>query len=55
MASTTEDWLRAFDERGYAVVPNVVPRFLLDEAQEALDGLVAREPPPVDRRGHHFY
>ena len=55
MASINEDWLRAFGERGYAVVPNVVPRQLLDEAESAITRLITREPPPVGRRGHHFY
>lgn len=55
MTFITEGQLRAFGERGYAVVPNVVPRRLLNEAGSAIDTLITREPPPVDRRGHHFY
>lgn len=55
MAFITEDQLRVFGERGYAVVPNVVPRHLLDDAKGALDRLITCEPPPVGRCGHHFY
>ncbi len=53
--SATEDWLREFGDQGYVVVPNVVSPGLLDEAVGAIDGLIAREPPPRDRRGHYFY
>ena len=55
MTYAAQDQMRAFAEHGYVVLPNVVPGPLLDEAQRAIDGLVAREPPPPDRRGHHFY
>lgn len=54
MTPTTGDWLRAFGEHGFAVVPGAVPRPLLGDAERALDRLVAREPPP-DRSRHHFY
>ncbi len=51
----TADQLCAFAERGYVVLPGVVPPSLLDDGLGAIDGLVAREPPPPERRGHHFY
>jgi hypothetical protein len=55
MPLPTEDQLRAFAERGYAVIPNVVPGHLLAAAMREIDGLIEREPPPADRRGFHFY
>jgi len=47
--------LRDLGTRGYVVVPNVVPADLVAAAMERIDGLVADEPPPADRRGFHFY
>lgn len=55
VTSAAEDHLRTSAERGYTVIPNVVPWHLLDAALLEIDGLTERELPPVDRRGFHFY
>ena len=44
-----------FAERGYIVVPQVVPADILDRAAERIDGLVDADPPAADTRGPHFY
>ena len=55
MVLLSKDHLRAFAEHGFVVIPNVIPSALLRAAKQDIDGLVAREPPPPDRRGFHFY
>src|SRR4029077_11197083 len=47
--------LHEFAERGFLVVPNVIPSVLRDAAMRAIDDLIRREPPPAERRGFHFY
>jgi hypothetical protein len=47
--------VRAFAERGFVVVPQVVPQELLATASRTIDELLGREPPPRDVRGAHFY
>jgi hypothetical protein len=47
--------LRTFAERGFVVVPQVVPQELLATASRTIDELLGREPPPRDVRGPHFY
>ncbi|MFB9831384.1 phytanoyl-CoA dioxygenase family protein [Actinoallomurus acaciae] len=44
-----------FAERGYVVVPQVVPGDVLDQAAQRIDEVVAADPPAGDRRGSHFY
>jgi hypothetical protein len=46
--------LRAFAERGFVVVPQVVPQALVGTASRAIDELLGREPPPSEVRGPHF-
>jgi ectoine hydroxylase-related dioxygenase (phytanoyl-CoA dioxygenase family) len=55
MVPLTSSQLRHFAQRGYIVVPNVVPRDLIAAARQQIDRLVERDPPPPDRRGPHFY
>lgn len=55
MPFPTEEHLRAFAARGYAVIPGIVPHPLLDTAMREIDGLIELEPPPADRQGFHFY
>lgn len=47
--------VREFAERGYLVVPQVVPLGLLDKASRRIDEVTAADPPAADKRGHHFY
>jgi Phytanoyl-CoA dioxygenase (PhyH) len=51
----SRDQLRAFAERGYVVIPNVVSRSLIDGAMQQIDRLMEQAPPPADHRGFHFY
>ena len=44
-----------FAERGYLVVPQVVPAGILDRAARRIDELVDAGPPGADKRGPHFY
>jgi hypothetical protein len=44
-----------FAERGYIVVPHVVPGDLLDKAGRRVDAVTAAEPPAAGKRGSHFY
>ena len=46
---------RKFTEDGYTVVSKVVPRDLLDAAQEEIQRLTTRNPPPPGHKGFHFY
>lgn len=47
--------LNEFAERGYVLVPQVVPPDLLAAASATVDGIVAAEPPGAEVRGPHFY
>ena len=51
----TLDQRRAFATHGYVVVPGVVPEALLAAADAEVDELLARDPPPADTVGHHFW
>jgi ectoine hydroxylase-related dioxygenase (phytanoyl-CoA dioxygenase family) len=51
----SDDQLRAFAERGYIVVPNVVSRSLIDGAMQQIDQMIEKAPPPPDHSGFHFY
>ena len=55
MTSPTPTQLRVFAQRGYVVIPDVVPVRLREAAMREIDRLVARDPPPADKRGFHFY
>lgn len=47
--------INEFAERGYIVVPQVVPRNIVDEATRRIDEVAAADPPTEDKRGAHFY
>jgi ectoine hydroxylase-related dioxygenase (phytanoyl-CoA dioxygenase family) len=47
--------LEEFAERGFVVLPQVVPPDLLTAASHAIDAMVEREPPGPAVRGPHFY
>jgi hypothetical protein len=53
-ASLDKGALREFAERGFIVVPNVISPELVDAAMREIDDIIARQPPPADRRGFHF-
>ena len=50
-----DDQLRAFADRGYIVIGNVIPCELMRTAMLHIDDLIKQDPPPPDRRGFHFY
>src|SRR5215470_10057986 len=47
--------LRAFAERGYIVIPNVVSLSLIGGAMQQIDRMIEQAPPPSGHRGFHFY
>jgi len=47
--------INEFAERGYIVVPRVVPGDILDKAAQRIDDVTAADPPAEDKRGSHFY
>src|SRR5215467_13804361 len=49
------DQMRLFAERGYVVLPDVVPKPLIEAARRRVDDLIHRNPPPTGHRGFHFY
>ena len=53
MLSDTQ--INEFAERGYLVVPHVVPVNILDNAAQRIEDVAAADPPPEDKRGAHFY
>jgi ectoine hydroxylase-related dioxygenase (phytanoyl-CoA dioxygenase family) len=55
MTPLTRDQLREFAEKGFIVVPQVVPENLIDATMREIDGMIEREPPPQEKRGFHFY
>ncbi len=50
-----EQQLREFGERGYLVLPDVVPERLLAPVDAEIDALVDGSPPPAATVGNHFY
>jgi len=44
-----------FGERGYVVVPSVIPPTAIETTTAAIDGLMAADPPAPDYVGQHFY
>jgi hypothetical protein len=55
MPVISADQMRSFAEHGYVVVPNAVPKHLIEAADREVDGLIQRTPPPAAHRGFHFY
>lgn len=51
----TEGQINEFAERGFVVIPQVVPAGVLDRANRRIDEITAADPPPEDTRGSHFY
>jgi hypothetical protein len=49
------DQMRLFAERGYVVLPDVVPKPLIEAARRRVDDLIHLNPPPAQHRGFHFY
>jgi hypothetical protein len=49
------DQMRSFAERGYVVLPDVIPQPLIEAARRRIDDLIHRNPPAAERRGFHFY
>jgi Phytanoyl-CoA dioxygenase (PhyH) len=47
--------LREFADRGFVVIPQVVPPELVVAASRTIDAVIARRPPGDDVRGNHFY
>ena len=47
--------LREFGEHGYVVVPNVIPREILDATNAAIDRLLEEDPPAAGAVGRYFY
>jgi hypothetical protein len=47
--------INEFAERGYIVVPQVVPGGILDGAGRRIEEVAAGDPPAEDKRGAHFY
>lgn len=50
-----QELLTEFAERGFVVVPGVVPPERVAAASQAIDVLTERRPPGPDVRGNHFY
>ena len=46
--------LREFGERGYLLVPGVVPSQVVEEARQAVGQLLIDRPPPVGHVGGHY-
>jgi len=49
------DQMRLFAERGYVVLPDIVPKPMIEAARRRVDELIHRKPPPTGHRGFHFY
>ncbi|WP_405159528.1 phytanoyl-CoA dioxygenase family protein [Nocardia sp. NBC_01499] len=50
-----QEELRTFAERGFLVVPQVVPHELIADAATSIDRLIDAAPPGTEVRGPHFY
>ena len=53
MLSDTQ--INEFAQRGYLMVPHVVPAGILGQAAQRIDDVAAADPPAEDKRGPHFY
>ena len=51
----TDEQIDEFAERGFVIVPQVVPDDVLASAARRIDDLVAADPPPAGQTGSHFY
>src|ERR1700739_4751141 len=51
----TDEQINEFAERGFVLVPQVVPGDVLAEAARRIGEGGAAAPPDADKRGHHFY
>lgn len=51
----TQQQKQAFAEQGYVVVPQAVPRPLIETARREIASRVANAPPPTDHCGPYFY
>ena len=51
----TDEQIDEFAERGFVIVPQVVPDDVLASAARRIDDLVAADPPPAGKTGSHFY
>jgi Phytanoyl-CoA dioxygenase (PhyH) len=50
-----EGQLREFGDKGYLVLPGVVPQSLLAAVDAEIDALATEKPPPAGTVGNHFY
>ncbi|HEY4023122.1 MAG TPA: phytanoyl-CoA dioxygenase family protein [Pseudonocardiaceae bacterium] len=50
-----EGQVREFAERGYVVIPQVIPADLLAAASRTIDRIIEKKPPGAEVRGQHFY
>lgn len=51
----SDEQIREFAERGFLLVPQVVPADVLASANHRIDQIVAADPPAPETRGNHFY
>jgi hypothetical protein len=51
----SEGQLREFGDKGYLVLPGVVPESLLEPVDAEIDALVAEKPPPAGTTSNYFY
>ena len=51
----TDEQVREFAERGFLLIPRVVPPDVLASAGRRIDQIVAADPPAPETRGNHFY
>lgn len=51
----SDDQIREFADRGFLLVPQVVPPDVLASAGRRIDQIVAADPPVPETRGNHFY
>jgi hypothetical protein len=51
----TDEQMNEFAERGFVLVPQVVPGDVLAQAAQRIDEVVTADPPAADKRGSHFY
>ncbi|WP_406430901.1 hypothetical protein OHB00_02975 [Streptomyces sp. NBC_00631] len=47
--------MNEFAERGFVLLPQVVQDDLLAQAARRIDEVIAVDPPPAAKHGHHFY
>lgn len=51
----SDEQFHEFAERGFLLIPQVVPADLLASAGRRIDQIVAADPPAPETRGNHFY